>query len=75
MLLQINKNKAYMENDLFSAGVFLDLKNVFDTVDHVTLLHSLYQYRISDIMNDNHETRANCLVIFSQNRRNCNFNP
>ena len=39
-----------MDKGLFSCGVFIDLKKVFDTVDHDILLDRLYRYGIRGII-------------------------
>ena len=39
-----------MDKGLFSCGVFIDLKKVFDTVDHDILLDKLHRYGIRGII-------------------------
>ena len=45
-------SKVLLRMLFFLAGVFLDLKKAFDTVDHFILLHILYHHKITDIIND-----------------------
>ena len=40
----VNAIQTNMDNRLFSCGIFIDLKKVFDTVDHKILLHKLDHY-------------------------------
>ena len=45
-----NIEKA-IDNKMFVCGVFVDLQNAFDTVDHNILLHKLSYYGIREIAN------------------------
>ena len=45
-----NIEKA-IDNKMFVCGVFVDLQNAFDTVDHNILLRKLSHYGIRDIAN------------------------
>ena len=40
-----------LDNHESTVGVFIDLKRVFDTVDHDILIEKLYHYGIRDIAN------------------------
>ena len=41
-----------MDAGLYSCGVFIDLKEAFNTVDHIILLSKLSHYGIRGIIND-----------------------
>ena len=41
-----------LDNNLFAAGVFIDLQKAFDTVDHEILLYKLNYYGIRGVAND-----------------------
>ena len=41
-----------LDNNLFAAGVFIDLQKSFDTVDHEILLYKLNHYGIREVVND-----------------------
>ena len=41
-----------LDNNLFTAGVFIDLQKAFDTVDHEILLYKLNHYGIGRVAND-----------------------
>ena len=41
-----------LDNNLFAAGVFIDLQKAFDTVDHEILLYKLNHYGIRGVAND-----------------------
>ena len=43
--------KQSLDQGLFSCGIFVDLQNAFDTVDHDILLGKLKQYGIRGITN------------------------
>ena len=48
--------KQSLGQGLFSCGIFVDLQEVFDTVDHDTLLGKLEHYGIRGIINKWFET-------------------
>jgi len=41
-----------MDNKLFSCGIFIDLKKVFNTVDHLILLNKLKHYGVRGMVSD-----------------------
>ena len=41
--------QTQLDNDEFAAGVFVDPRNAFDTVDHGMLLQKLQHYGVKDI--------------------------
>ena len=51
-LLSLTEDIQYAPDNYFAGGVFIDLQNVFDTVDDNILLRELYHYRIRDKAND-----------------------
>ena len=44
--------QSNLDVGLYSCGVFIDLKQAFDTVDHTILLCKLSHYGIRGIIND-----------------------
>jgi len=48
----VNTIQSNMDKCLFSCGVFIDLKKVFDTVDHAILLGKLNHYGFQGIMSN-----------------------
>ena len=42
----VGKIQKYMDEKLFSCGIFIDLHKAFDTVDHNILLYKLHPYGI-----------------------------
>ena len=51
-MLITDKIQRAIEEKLYSCGIFLDLSNAFDTVDHSILLAKLEHYGIRGIAND-----------------------
>ena len=47
----LNKIQSKIDANLFSCGIFIDLKKAFDTVDHSILLHKLNHYGVRGIIN------------------------
>ena len=47
----VNAIQTNMDKQLFSYGVFIDLKKTFHTVDHNILLHKLDHYRFRGVIN------------------------
>lgn len=47
-----SKIQENMDKGMFSWGVFIDLQNAFDTVDHYILLQKLKYYGVRGIIND-----------------------
>ncbi|CAB4028715.1 Hypothetical predicted protein, partial [Paramuricea clavata] len=48
----VDKICKNMESKKFTCGIFIDLKKVFDTVDHSILLTKLNHYGISGLIHD-----------------------
>ena len=48
----VNKIQSYMDKGMFSCGVFIDLQEAFDIVDHAILLQKLFHYGVRGIVND-----------------------
>ena len=48
----INQIENNMENKMYLCGIFIDLKKVFDTVDHFILSQKLYHYNVRGVIND-----------------------
>ena len=44
MLDFINDMNKAIDNNMYTAGIFMDLSKAFDTIDHEILLDKLYQY-------------------------------
>ena len=50
-LIEITENiRSYIENKNYGCGVFIDLKNAFDTVNHSILLKKLEHYGVCGAM-------------------------
>ena len=56
--------KNYVGNDCYVCGVFIDIQNAFDTVNHDILLEKLQYYGIRGLAN-------NWLSSFLKNRKQC----
>ena len=48
----INVIQDNMDNKMYSCGIFIDLKEAFDTVDHDILLGKLYHYGVRGVINN-----------------------
>ena len=48
----VSKIQTYMDKNLFSCGIFIDLQKALDTVDHEILLYKLNHYGIRGIANN-----------------------
>ena len=48
----VNQIQNNMDKKLFSYSIFINLKKVFDTVNHTILLNKFQYYGIRDIAND-----------------------
>ena len=48
----LNAIETNMDKQSLSCGVFIDLKNAFDTVDHNILLHKLDHYGFRGVINE-----------------------
>ena len=46
------KIREALDNNNFACGIFIDLQNAFDTVDHNILLQKLNHYGIRGVAND-----------------------
>ena len=51
LLDTVGKIQKYVDEKLFSCGIFIDLRKASDTVDHNILLNKLHHYRIRGIIN------------------------
>ena len=52
LLSIVGSIQSYLDKNNFCAGVFVDLKKVFDTVDHHILLQKLEHYGIRGVANE-----------------------
>jgi len=46
----VGKIQKYMNEKLFSCGIFIDLRKAVDTVDHNILLYKLHRYGIRSVI-------------------------
>ena len=51
MITLVDLIKKYLDNDYFVCGVFIDLQNAFDTVNHDVLLVKLNFYGVCELAN------------------------
>ena len=66
----VNNIQNNMEKRLFSCGIFLDLKKVFDTVDHSILIGKLEHYGVHGIINNWFKSYLTDRIQTTQNEEN-----